>query len=165
MTLVITTEDVEPVLTMRACIDALNVAFRAYADGRAANRPGRLRTPSLARPPGGHLHCLLKSMDSAIAGVHAVRLSSDLTREYRDGSGRRDKMPVASGNRYVGLALPFDIATLAPLAILHDGYLQRMRMGATSARAARDLAGPNDEAVADPDPTDPLNRDGGQPGH
>ena len=144
MTLVITNEDVEPVLTMRACIDALDGAFRAYADGRAVNRPRSHTYTDLGpAPQGGRLHYLFKSMDGAIAdlGVHAIRLSSDLTREYRDGGGRRrDKLPVAPGDGYVGLVLLFDIATLAPLAIMQDGYLQRMRVGATSALAARHLA-------------------------
>jgi ornithine cyclodeaminase/alanine dehydrogenase-like protein (mu-crystallin family) len=39
--------------------------------------------------------------------------------------------------------LLFDQATLVPLALLHDGYLQRQRVGATSALAAGRLAHPD----------------------
>jgi ornithine cyclodeaminase/alanine dehydrogenase-like protein (mu-crystallin family) len=85
-------------------------------------------------------------MDGALPrlGVHALRVSSDLTHEH---DGRRDKIPAAPGGRYVGLVLLFDQATLAPLALVHDGYLQRMRVGATSALAA-DLLARRDARVA-----------------
>src|SRR4051812_13648507 len=84
-------------------------------------------------------------MDGSLAGagVHALRLTSDLTLESGgNGRSRREKIPAAPGGRYVGLVLLFDIATLVPLAILHDGELQRIRVGATSALAARHLARP-----------------------
>src|SRR5581483_1976346 len=54
--------------------------------------------------------------------------------------GRRDKIPAAPGGRYVGFVLLFDQATLVPLALVHDGLLQRTRVGATSALAADRLA-------------------------
>src|SRR5436190_15864902 len=82
-------------------------------------------------------------MDGSIPrlGVHALRVTSDLTHERNGGLGRRrDKIAAAPGGRYVGLVLLFDIETLVPLAIVHDGFLQRMRVGATSAVAARRLA-------------------------
>jgi ornithine cyclodeaminase/alanine dehydrogenase-like protein (mu-crystallin family) len=78
-------------------------------------------------------------MDGSLpsAGVHALRLTSDLVEE-RDG--RRVKIPAAPAGRYVGLVLLFDLGSLAPLAIVHDGELQRVRVGATSALAADRLA-------------------------
>jgi alanine dehydrogenase len=78
-------------------------------------------------------------MDGSVPrlGVQALRLSSDLTDET---GGKRVKIPAAPGDRYVGLVLLFDLETLAPVAILHDGYLQRVRVGATSALAASRLA-------------------------
>lgn len=138
MTLLLESEDVRAVLRMRDCIDALEQAFRDYADGRAVNRPRSHTYTDL----GGGRHYLLKSMDGGLEsfGVHALRLSSDLTYEH---DGRRDKIPAAPGDRYVGLVLLFDIATLVPLAIVHDGELQRMRVGATSALAVDRLARPD----------------------
>ena len=75
-------------------------------------------------------------------------MSSDLTHELeREGRRRREKVPAAPGGRYVGLVLLFDMATLVPLAIMQDGYLQGMRVGATSALAARHLARPESRVV------------------
>lgn len=145
MTLLLTNDEVEGVLSMRTCIDALDVAFRAYATGSAVNRP---RSHTYTHLGEGH-HYLFKSMDGAVAplGVHALRLSSDHVFETtRDDRRVREKLPYAPGQRWVGLVLLFDIATLVPLAILQDGALQRLRVGATSAVAARALAsGPVEE--------------------
>src|SRR4051812_33533945 len=104
---------------MRDCIDAVERAFVDYAEGRAVNRP-RSHTYT---DRGGGRHYLLKTMDGSLprAGVHALRVTSDLTHEH---DGRRDKIAAAPGGRYVGLVLLFDLETLAPAAIVHDGELQ-----------------------------------------
>src|SRR4051794_20696258 len=135
VTLLLDNDDVRQVLSMPACVDAMADAFSALADDRAVNRPRSHTYTDL----GHGWHYLFKSMDGALpaAGVHALRLSSDLTHEH---DGRRDKIPAAPGARFVGLVLLFDIETLAPLALIHDGELQRMRVGATSALAADRLA-------------------------
>ncbi len=142
MTLLLDNDDVRRVLRMRECIDALEAAFRDYADGRAVNRP-RSHTSTEV---GEGRHYVFKTMDGGLPrlGVHALRLTSDLVHELRrNGNRRREKIPAAPGGRYVGLVLLFDLETLVPLAILHDGYLQRMRVGATSALAAGRLARPD----------------------
>ena len=142
MTLLLDNDAVRETLRMSDCIAALEDAFRDYADGRAITRPRSHTYTDL----GDGRHYLFKTMDGALPRqkVHALRLSSDLTYEHeQDGRLRRDKIPAAPGDRYVGLVLLFDIETLVPLAILHDGYLQRMRVGATSALAADRLARPD----------------------
>jgi ornithine cyclodeaminase/alanine dehydrogenase-like protein (mu-crystallin family) len=135
VTLLLDNDDVRRVLHMRDCIDVLDRAFRDYAHGRAVNRPRSHTYTDL----GGGRHYLLKTMDGSLprVGVHALRVTSDLTHEH---DGRREKIAAAPGGRFVGFVLLFDIETLVPLAIVHDGYLQRMRVGATSALAARSLA-------------------------
>lgn len=123
----------------RACIDALEVAFGDLAAGVAVNRP---RSHTYTPLGDGHWY-LFKSMDGSVPrlGVQAIRMSSDHTYEHEQGGmRRREKLPLAPGGRYVGLVLLFDIHTLEPLAILQDGELQRMRVGCTSALAAKHLA-------------------------
>ena len=135
MTLLLDNADVRSVLRMRDAIDALRSAFLDYAEGVAVNRP---RSHTYTHR-GDARHYLFKTMDGSLPrlGVHALRLTSDLTDE---ADGKRVKIPAAPGDRYVGLVLLFDLDTLAPVAIVHDGYLQRARVGATSALAADRLA-------------------------
>lgn len=142
MTLLLDNADVRSVLCMRDAIDALEAAFRDYARGDAVNRP---RSHTYTHRGNGR-HYLFKTMDGSLPrlGVHALRLTSDLTDE---SDGKRVKLAAAPGGRYVGLVLLFDLETLAPVAIIHDGYLQRTRVGATSAVAARRLARPDARVV------------------
>jgi alanine dehydrogenase len=135
VTLLLDNADVRSVLRMCDAIDALRAAFLDYAEGAAVNRP---RSHTYTHR-GDERHYLFKTMDGSVPrlGVHALRLSSDLTDE---SNGKRVKIPAAPGDRYVGLVLLFDLETLAPVAIVHDGYLQRVRVGATSAVAADRLA-------------------------
>lgn len=146
MTLLLSNDDVLRVLAPEPCIDALEIAFRDLAAGEAVNRP---RSHTYTPLGEGHWY-LFKSMDGAIPrlGVQAIRMSSDHTHEFaRDGKRRREKLAMASGGRYVGLVMLFDIRTLEPLAIIQDGELQRMRVGCTSALAAKHLALPDARVV------------------
>jgi ornithine cyclodeaminase/alanine dehydrogenase-like protein (mu-crystallin family) len=82
-------------------------------------------------------------MDGVIPkfGIGAIRINSDiLTFPQSGGEMRRVKKPAAPGNRYVGLVLLFSTHDGAPLVICPDGVMQRMRVGATSAVAAKYLA-------------------------
>ncbi len=139
MTLLLSNADVEALLTMPECIDALEEAYREKAEGRALSRPR-----SDAMTPTSRRDALysLKSMDGVLPkrGVGAVRINSDIIRwPVRDGKRRREKVP-AAGGRWVGLVLLFSVETAEPLAIFPDGCLQRLRVGAANALAARYLA-------------------------
>jgi ornithine cyclodeaminase/alanine dehydrogenase-like protein (mu-crystallin family) len=73
------------------------------------------------------------------AGVAVVRINSDiLTYPETAGIKRREKFP-AAGGRYVGLLLMFSTTDGAPLMICPDAVMQRMRVGATNAIAAKYL--------------------------
>src|SRR5262245_65939097 len=49
-------------------------------------------------------------------------------------------LPVATGNRYCGLVILFDIERIEPVAIMPDGVIQKMRVAALSAVGAKYLA-------------------------
>src|ERR1041385_6963240 len=124
---------------MRDAIEALERAFVDYARGEAVNRPRSHTYTEL----GEGRHYLLKTMDGSLPrlGVHALRVTSDLTHEHdgrgdkiaaaprgprarpHEHGGGRDKIAAAPGGRYVGFVLVFDIERLVPVAIVHDGYL------------------------------------------
>lgn len=142
MTLLLNNKDVEKVLTMSDCLDVLEESFRDFANDRAVNRP---RSHSYI-PLDKNTFYLFKSMDGGLPryGVYALRISSDIIQETLvDGRRRRIKIPAAPGNKWLGLVLLFSIHTLELLAIIQDGYLQRMRVGATSGIAAKYLSRDN----------------------
>src|SRR6185295_1441197 len=49
-------------------------------------------------------------------------------------------LPVATGNRYCGLVILFDIERIEPIAIMPDGVIQKMRVAALSAVGAKYLS-------------------------
>lgn len=139
MTLILTNEDVEQVLEMPECLEVLRSTFLDYEAGNVANRP-RSHTYT---PVGEDQFHLFKSMDGSVPryGVHGLRLSSDrLLQRTVDGVRRREKLPVGPGGTFLGLVMLFSLETNELLAIMQDGYLQRIRVGATSGLAAGELA-------------------------
>lgn len=146
MTLLLSNEDVEKLLTMADCVDALEAAYRELGQGEAISRP---RSDILVPAGQSGLVYGLKSMDGVVpgAGVGAVRINSDvLSWPVRDGYTRREKVPAANGH-WVGLILLFSITTGEPLAILPDGVVQRLRVGASSGLASKYLARPEASRV------------------
>lgn len=127
-------DDARQTLKMRDVIDALRVLYRELGEGRAASRR---RSDTICETVSGEVYGL-KSMDGVIPKLEigAVRINSDIvTWPKRNGTVRREKVPAAPGGRWTGLVLLFSTRTGEPLAITPDGYIQRMRVGGTSAIA------------------------------
>ncbi|MCH9053481.1 MAG: ornithine cyclodeaminase family protein [Proteobacteria bacterium] len=140
MTLLLTNEDAEAILTMNECIDALEGAYRDIARGIAT--PGQ-RSVMVSETGQGDGIYALKMLGGVVPslGVGAIRINSDiLTWPEEGGAKRRVKLPKAPGGRWVGLVLLFDIATGEPLAIFPDGVVQRMRVAGTSALGVKYMA-------------------------
>ena len=140
MTLILSNDDAEKILTMSDVIAAFEGAYLDLREGTAVTRT---RSNSYTRIAGSEAVYCLKSMDGIVPrlGVGAVRINSDLVMTPNDGGGaRKVKVPSAPGNRYVGLVLLFSSETGEPLAIFPDGVLQRMRVGAASGLGAKYLA-------------------------
>ncbi len=113
MALYLTEEDVGRLLTMEACIEALEEAFRQWAAGAATNR-------SRAALRGGMLHVL------AAASDHLGRMAAKVYATTREGA------------RFV--VLLFDGGTSDLLAIIEADRLGQTRTGAASGVATRHLA-------------------------
>ena len=138
MTLVLTIEEQRELLGMADVLAALEPMYHELAAGTAVSR---LRSDTIC--PAGDGVYGLKSMDGIVpsAGVGAVRINSDIvTWPVVNGHERRVKVPAAPGGRWVGLVLLFSVSTGEPLAIMADGFIQRMRVGGTSALAMRTMA-------------------------
>src|SRR5215510_2941298 len=140
MTLILSNDDVEQLLTMRECMDALEDAYAELAEGHGISR---LRSDSFAPTTRKDALYSLKSMDGICPklGVGAVRINSDIvTWPQTGGNARRVKVPSAPNQRYVGLVLLFSVENGEPLAIMPDGVMQRMRVGAANGLGVKHLA-------------------------
>src|SRR5438874_11354292 len=143
MTLLLTNEDVEKALTPEDTIGATEQIYRELADGVALNRArSQVYLPSESRNnPGFHYRFKSQEGGSAGTGVWALRITSDMAgHSYTAGVKRRRILPVATGNRYCGLILLFDIERIEPIAIMPDGVMQKLPVAALSAVGAKYLA-------------------------
>jgi len=147
MTLVLSNEDVTRLLTMPDCIDALEKAYRELHAGRAVTRRRSDSITPTTRPDAVYG---FKTMDGVVPGMgfSAVRLNSDIVTWPRiDGNLRRVKVPAAPNDRWVGLVLLFSTENGEPLAIMPDGVVQRMRVGATNGLGIKYMARENARTV------------------
>ena len=148
MTLLLSNEDVEAALSMPDCLEAMEIAYRDLGLGRGANG---IRSEVLTPTPRDDALYSLLTMSGVIPrfGIGAVRINSDILTWPVSALGpRRVKVPSAPNGRYAGLVLLFSTHSGEPLAILPDGVVQRMRVGATSGLAAKYLARPDAREVA-----------------
>lgn len=153
MTLLLTNEDTERVLTMADTIGVLEQLYGDLGTGSAVYR-GRtdLFTPTVAEigadVPAAHQ---FKTLDGAVPRLQAasIRVTSDVVAFPEvDGKRRRIKIPAAAGTRFVGLVFLFSSATGELLSVLQDGVLQRFSVGAINAIGAAHLSRPESSVVA-----------------
>ena len=145
MPLFLDNRDVEQLLTMKDCMEALEILYRELGEGKAVAAPrSDIHTPTTAaRSAEGPMAHYLKTMSGATPhfGTAALRFSSDIVawREAGDGM-RREKLPTMPGNRWLGLVLLFSSANGELLAIMNDGIVQRMGVGGTNGVATKYMA-------------------------
>jgi len=145
--LILSNEDIEKILPVTSCLDVLEEAYRDLGNGLAATVP-RYDVFSPTRPGEFYEY---KTMSGVLPNrrVAALRLNSSVVIWYEKAGGvRKDKLPVAGGDRYVGLVMLFSTETGEPLAIFPDGYVQKLRVAGASAIAARYLARKDSQVMA-----------------
>ncbi len=136
---------IERLLEMKDCIDVQEQAFLAMEDGQAIHRPRvDMYTPSA--PQDGYYRW--GTMEGWYNGVFAIRMKSDvITWPQTDNGGwTEDKYCVEPGT-YCGLIMLFSSENGAPLAIINDGILQHMRVGAGAGIGVKHLSKTNSEVV------------------
>jgi alanine dehydrogenase len=126
------------VMTTKDCIAVQERAFAGVATGASVSRP-RIDTFVPCGVEDGYYR--FGSVEGATDGVHAVRLKSDIMTwpKNPDGSWSEKKFCMRPGT-YCGLVLLFSTDNGEPLAILNDGHLQHMRVGAAAGIGARLLS-------------------------
>lgn len=144
---ILSNNDIEQVLTLEDCLEVLEVAYKEYALGKAANRPRNhtMLPVEDKRYPGFHFRFKSQEGGNPSSGVWALRITSDMAgvETLESGVKRRRLIPAAPGNTYVGLITLYSLETLEPLAVMHDSFIQKLRVGATSAVGIRELSNPD----------------------
>ena len=143
--LLINNNDVAALLTIEDCIEAQEAAFRELATGRAIHRPRVDLMMPAAREDG---YFRGSTMEGAYGGVYALRLKSDIIvwPHDADGGWTEEKYCVEPGT-FCGLVLLFSTDNGEPLAIINDGVIQHMRVGAAAGIGAKYLSRPESRSV------------------
>ena len=138
MTLILSNDDIASVLTMGDTIDALEHAYQELAREEAVCRPRiDIRIPT-ADPEKTYQWGTMEG--GSISGYFAIRMKSDIVYEQTYAGTRTQEKYCVRPGLYCGLIMLFDIQNGEPLALINDGYLQHMRVGADSAIGTRYMA-------------------------
>ncbi len=138
MTLILSNDDVKSVLTMEITMMALEEAYREIARREAVCRPRiDIQIPTKDRQK---MYQWGTMEGGSISGYFAIRMKSDVIYEQEyEGARTQEKYCVRPG-KFCGLVLLIDIQNGEPLALINDGYLQHMRVGADSAIGVKYMA-------------------------
>jgi ornithine cyclodeaminase/alanine dehydrogenase-like protein (mu-crystallin family) len=138
MTLILNNDDMAKVLTMEITMDALREAYGELARGEAVCRPRiDIHIPT-SDPEKTYQWGTMEG--GSRAGYFAIRMKSDIVYEREYGGTRTQEKYCSRPGLYCGLILLTEVETGVPLAIINDGYLQHMRVGADSGIGAGYMA-------------------------
>jgi alanine dehydrogenase len=141
--ILLTNDEVDQALTPQDAITATETIYRELAEGKAINRPrSQTYMPVESKEHPGFRYRFKSQEGSGVdSGVWALRITSDMAGfSYTAGVKRRRILPIATGNRYCGLVILFDIEKIEPIAIMPDGVIQKVRVAALSVVGAKYLA-------------------------
>ncbi len=141
----ISNEDTKQVLNMKVAMDAVWGAYNEFWNDEAVCRPRiDIRIP-VAAP---HRFYQFGTMEGgSTSGYFATRIKSDLIYEDSYGGTRTREWYNTRPGMFCGLVLLFSIENGELLAILNDGYLQHLRVGADSGIGVRGIARDNSEVL------------------
>jgi ornithine cyclodeaminase/alanine dehydrogenase-like protein (mu-crystallin family) len=123
---------------MRDTIDALEASYRELAAGHGVCRPRiDLRIPT-KDPSKTYRWGTMEG--GGMSGYFAIRMKSDIVYEERAGDRVTEEKYCVRPGLFCGLVLLFSIENGEPLAIVNDGILQHMRVGADGAIGAKYMA-------------------------
>lgn len=147
MTLILSNDDINELVSIDECIERLDQTYQDLGNGLAQNRP----RSDIYGPIQDNGRYIFKTMDGMVPRfeVAATRLNSDTIRWSVTPAGiRKDKQPTGPGGKWIGLVMLFSMRTGEPLAIMPDGVMQRLRVASTNALAAKYMVAQNASTYA-----------------
>lgn len=145
MTLFLDNNDISKVLDIKLTMNVLERAYNDFIRGDAVCMPrSDFQIPT---SDSAHTYQFGITVGGGIGRYMGLRLKSDITfPEHINGQTRKGKYCVEPG-KYCGLILLFDVETGALLAIMNDGLIQQMRVGADSGLGVKWMARPGSSIV------------------
>ena len=145
MALFLNNDDVKSLLTMELTMAALEKSYTKMIKGEAVCRPRiDLQIPT---SDAQKVYKWGTMEGGSAAGYFAIRMKSDIAyeKEY-EGTRTLEKYCVEPGT-FCGLIFLFRVDNGEPLAIINDGYLQHMRVGADCGLGVKYIAREDAEVV------------------
>jgi ornithine cyclodeaminase/alanine dehydrogenase-like protein (mu-crystallin family) len=143
--LLLNNADVASVLTMEVTMGALEDAYRELTEKRAVCRP-RIDIQIPTNDPG-KIYQWGTMEGGSMSGYFAIRMKSDVIYEQEYEGARTQEKYCLEPGKFCGLILLINIQNAEPLALMNDGYLQHMRVGADSGIGAKYIAREDAEVV------------------
>jgi alanine dehydrogenase len=141
----LTNEHIQQVLDMPTCLRAMEDAYHELNEARAGYRP---RIDFYVPQEPHYYRWGTMEGTSRKLGVFAIRMKSDmLAWEEQDGFQVEDKYCMQRGT-YCGLIFLLSTRNAEPLALMNDGFLQHMRVGACAGLGTKYLARKNSKVLA-----------------
>ena len=145
MTLLINNAEVARLLTMGATLDALEESYARLRAGEAVCRPRiDIRLPT-SDPSRTYQWGTMEG--GAASGYFAIRMKSDVVYEKHEGGVATQEKYCLRPGLFCGLVFLTSVETGEPLAIINDGVLQHMRVGADGGIGVKYLARRDAEVV------------------
>src|SRR6476646_6237150 len=145
MTLIINNDDVTKVLTMADTIAALETAYLQMASKEGVCRPRIDMWIPTSDPDKNYQFGTMEG--GSTSGYFAIRMKSDVIYETTyNGVTTQEKYCTRPG-LFCGLILLTSIENGEPLAFLHDGHLQHMRVGGDGGIGVKYMANEDAEVV------------------
>ena len=129
VTIIITDDDVQRLLSMEDCIAAMRIAFSDFAKGDAVNRP-RVRYTARHSQADSRYFANVHVGAVPSLGIACVRAGSQI---LKPPSATIDRRTYDSPTQFNGgIVILYSTETAEPLALLHEFHLSGMRVGATT---------------------------------
>ena len=145
MTLILNNDDMQRVLTMEITMKALEESYREIASREAVCRP-RVDIQIPTKDPQ-KIYQWGTMEGGSVSGYFAIRMKSDIVYEQEYNGARTQEKYCVRPGKFCGLILLVNIENAEPVALINDGYLQHMRVGADSGIGAKFMAREDAEVV------------------